>query len=196
MFGFFPTNTINTFGIHCTLWITQHYNTMASNSNNSNMQKVELMDKDHGSVVEKSSFPPDPQAPVIILDSLDTKTEEYEEKEKQKEVDQEAAQEAEAEKGEKEVEKTEAEVEAEAVAGEEKEAEQASKKPRLPISAPTPQRKAESDLNQTNTSRPYLVPSVTIQPLVTSPTVQPPLSPLPELDPYMDIVAVLTAYGM
>ena len=152
--------------------------------------------QDHGSVMEKSSFPPDPQAPVIILDSLDTKTEEYEEKEKQKEVDQEAAQEAEAEKGEKEVEKTEAEVEAEAVAGEEKEAEQASKKPRLTIIASTPQRKAESDLNQTNTSRPYPVPSVTIQPLVTSPTVQPPLSPLPELDPYMDIVAVLTAYGM
>ena len=172
-----------------------------------NMEEVSIYDE-HGNVKETFHFPVI-QRPIVIEDSSDTETEE-EEEEAEKEAekaeeevennekdDDEEEEEAEAEEEENE-EEQEAEAEAEEEEEEEEEEEQSNK--RLRIGGPAPLRADRSANNRSHDLTPLQpAPSITQQEPALEPaldTTAPPQSPLPHLDPDMDIVALMTEHGM
>ena len=188
----------------------QHGNTGNTGTNNkidlTNLREVHVYHED-GSIKETFWFPLTPPPPIVIEDSSDTETEDEEEeqqnkkeeeKEKEKEDKQEEAEQAEAEKEEEEEEEEEEAGEAE----EEEEEEEESNKRRR-IGEPAPLRADRSANERSHGLTPLQpAPSVTQQEPEAANELDPPLdiatppSPLPTLDPDMDIVAELTAHGM
>ena len=173
-------------------------NTGSTSTNNkidlTNVREVHVYHED-GSIKETFWFPITPPPPIVIEDSSDTETEEEEEEEQAKEAE------------EKEKEKTkEGEEEAEQAEEEEEEEEEESNK-RQRIGGPAPQRADRSANNRSNDLTPLQpAPSMTANAQEEEPQpsseVGPPLdlhappSPLPELDPTMDIVACMEEHGM
>ena len=194
------------------------------NNNNTSTNKIDLTNlrevpvfNDDGTIKETFYFPITPPPPIVIEDSSDTETEEEAEEEQQNKKDEEKeeaetedkqeeeAEKAEAEKEEEEeAEDKEEEEEEEAEEAEEEEEDQSNKRRR--IGGPAPQRADRSANNRSHDLTPLQpAPSMTAnaqdeaQP---SSEVGPPLdlntppSPLPELDPSMDIVACMEEHGM
>ena len=155
-----------------------------------NVREVHVYHED-GSIKETFWFPLTPPPPIVIEDSSDTETEEEEEEQKEKkEKDKE-------EEKEKAAEAEEEEEEAEA----EEEEEDSNKRRR--IGEPAPLRADRSANERSHGLTPLQpAPSVTQQEPEAANELDPPLdiatppSPLPTLDPDMDIVAELTAHGM
>jgi hypothetical protein len=174
-----------------------------------NVREVHMFNED-GSIKETFWFPITPPPPIVIEDSSDTESEKEEEEEEQqekekKEEEKEKAAEPE-EQEEEEEEEAEAEEEEEEEAGkaedEEEEDEEESNKRRR-IGEPAPLRADRSANERSHGLTPLLpAPSVTQQEPEAANELDPPLdiatppSPLPTLDPDMDIVAELTAHGM
>ena len=176
-----------------------------------NVREVHVYHED-GSIKETFWFPITPPPPIVIEDSSDTETEEEEEEELQKKEEEEKekeqekeekAEQAEAEEeGEEEEDAEEQEKEEEDEEEEEEEGGEEEANKRRRIGGPAPVRADRSADNRSNDLAPLNpAPSVTVQDESSS-EVGPPLdmaappSPLPSLDPDMDIVAVLTEHGM
>ena len=194
-------------------------NTETNKIDLTNVREVHVFHED-GSIKETFWFPLTPPPPIVIEDSSDTETEEEEEEqekkeeEKAKEDKEEEAEKKEEEEEEEEKEKAkeaaeeeeeeEEDEEEEEEAEEEEEEDQSNKRRR--IGGPAPQRADRSANNRSHDLTPLQpAPSMTAnaqdeaQP---SSEVGPPLdlntppSPLPELDPSMDIVACMEEHGM
>ena len=193
------------------------------NNNNTSTNKIDLTNlrevpvfNDDGTIKETFYFPITPPPPIVIEDSSDTETEEEAEEEQQNKKDEEKEEAETEDKQEEEAEKAEAEKEEEEEAedkeeeeeeeeeAEEEEEDQSNKRRR--IGGPAPQRADRSANNRSHDLTPLQpAPSMTAnaqdeaQP---SSEVGPPLdlntppSPLPELDPSMDIVACMEEHGM
>ena len=194
------------------------------NNNNTSTNKIDLTNlrevpvfNDDGTIKETFYFPITPPPPIVIEDSSDTETEEEAEEEQQNKKDEEKEEAETEDKQEEEAEKAEAEKEEEEEAedkeeeeeeeeeeAEEEEEDQSNKRRR--IGGPAPQRADRSANNRSHDLTPLQpAPSMTAnaqeEPQPSS-EVGPPLdlntppSPLPELDPSMDIVACMEEHGM
>ena len=188
---------------------------VTGNTNNTgNNNKIDLTNvrevhvyREDGSIKETFWFPISPPPPIVIEDSSDTETEDEEEEELQKkeEEEKEKAQEAEEEEQEEEADKEKTdEAEAEAEEEEEEEDEEEEEEPkRRRIGEPAPLRAVRCADNRSNNITPLNpAPSVSQEEPEPDNEVDPPLdtstplSPLPELDPSMDIVAFMEEHGM
>ena len=200
-------------------------NTSTNKIDLTNLREVPVFNDD-GTIKETFYFPITPPPPIVIEDSSDTETEEEAEEEQQNKKDEEKeeaekedkqekeAEKAEAEKEDGEDEETEDKEEEEEVEEaedddddeEEEEEEEDQSNKRRRIGGPAPQRADRSANNRSHDLTPLQpAPSMTAnaqdeaQP---SREVGPPLdlntppSPLPELDPSMDIVACMEEHGM
>ena len=160
--------------------------------------------REDGSIKETFWFPITPPPQIVIEDSSDTETEEEEEKTKEAEEGEEKEKEGEEEEEKEDKEKTEAEAaeeDEEAEEQEDEEEEQENKRRR--IGGPAPVRVDRSADNRSYDLTPLQpAPSITQQEPEAGNELDPPLdiasppSPLPTLDPDMDIMAVLTEHGM
>ena len=196
-------------------------NTGSNKIDLTNVREVPVFNDD-GTIKETFYFPITPPPPIVIEDSSDTETEEEAEEEQQNKKDEEKEEAEKEDKQEEEAEKAEAEKEEEEEEDveeaedkeeeeeeeeeEEAEEEEDQSNKRRRIGGPAPQRADRSANNRSHDLTPLQpAPSMMAnaqdeaQP---SSEVGPPLdlhappSPLPELDPTMDIVACMEEHGM
>ena len=165
-----------------------------------NVREVHVYHED-GSIKETFWFPLTPPPPIVIEDSSDTESEKEEEEQQLEKKEEETEKAVEPEEQEEEEEAEEEEEEEAGEAEDEEEEEESNKRRR--IGEPAPLRADRSANERSHGLTPLLpAPSVTQQEPEAANELDPPLdiatppSPLPTLDPDMDIVAELTAHGM
>ena len=172
-------------------------NTDANKIDLTNVREVHVYNED-GSIKETFWFPITPPRPIVIEDSSDTETEDEEGEEEEV-----ADKKEEAEQQEEKEEKADEDEAEEAEKEKEEEEEEVQQNKRRRIGEPAPVRADRSAYNRSyHLTALQPAPSITQQEPEPGNELDPPLdiatppSPLPTLDPDMDIVAVLTEHGM